>query len=74
MKRDDYHSDKLQSMGGLELKTQHIQLKDSDTEFDKHFRPFMNTVECYKLGRRNWRPVDILHYYKQWLDPKGTRY
>eukprot|EP00969_Alexandrium_andersonii_P016802 736348-Alexandrium_andersonii.AAC.1 len=46
-------------------------IKDSDPDFDKHWRNFQPIIDCHSFGRRGVRPLDALTVFKKTL-PAGS--
>ena len=46
-------------------------LRDSDPDYETHWRQFQSILDCYSFGRTAVRPIDTLNYYLQ-AHPAGS--
>eukprot|EP00969_Alexandrium_andersonii_P160100 7073735-Alexandrium_andersonii.AAC.1 len=52
--------DRLNALAGIKLEQTMPVLKDTDPEFDRHWRNFQSIGDCHSFGRRGVRPLDAL--------------
>ena len=67
------HTDKLNAISGLELKTHVTVIKDSDPDLSRHVRMFQNLIACHAFGRKEVRPIDVLHLFGKTFPEGSTR-
>ena len=49
-------------------------MKDSETDFDRHYRQFQSIVDCHQVSRDSViTPLEVLTLYKRCLPPGGIR-
>ena len=57
--------DKVNALVGVDMKLTIPVLKDSDTDFDRHWRQFQSILDCHNYGRTGVRPLDVLALYRK---------
>ena len=65
--------DKVNALVGIKFEKNVPILKDSDADFETHWRQFQSLLDCYSFGRTAVRPIDALNYYRLALPQGSTR-
>ena len=63
----------MNTLAGLGFKQTLPVLKDSDTDFDRHWRQFESIIDCHAYGRKAVRPYDVLVVFRKTLAPGSAR-
>ena len=65
--------DKVSALVGIKFERSVPILKDSDADFDTHWRLFQSLLDCHSFGRTAVWPIDALNYYRLALPAGSTR-
>ena len=60
-------------IAGLEFKQSLPIFKDTDTDFDRHYRHFQSIVDCRSVSRGVITPLEVLTLYRKLLPVGSTR-
>ena len=70
---EDTRRERVNALVGLEFKQSLPVLKDSDTDFESHWRQFQSVLDCHSFGRQGVRPLEVLTVYRRCLPAGSTR-
>ena len=68
---DNRFSEKCNALAGLKLEHTFPPFKDSDMNFDRHWRQFSYALDLHVIGRTGLRPIDVMTAYRRCL-PAGS--
>ena len=60
-------------IAGLEFKQNLQVLKDTETDFERHYRHFQSIVDCHSVSRGVITPLEVLTLYRKCLPVGSTR-
>ena len=66
-------NDKLNAITGLEFKQSLPVIKDSNPDFEKHWRHFQSLLDCHSFGRQGVRPLDVIVLLRKTLPDNSSR-
>ena len=67
------YTDKANALVGIKFEQTLPIIKDSDPDFDTHWRRYYSAIQAHSFGRQGVRPWDIIQLIKKTLHPGSTR-
>ena len=72
-KNSEEGHERVNALSGFAFKPEVPIFKDSDTDFERHWRAYQSLLDCHQFGRTGTRPIDVLNIFRRTLASGSTR-